>query len=86
MLISVWTNLIASFIFLEGSIVWPSKPKINMRRYFVPGFYWGIYGEEKICHSIRDSGMPIYRYGHLLLHVTKPYLRINFFGSALLVV
>jgi len=50
-----------------------------MHRYFVPGFYWGIYGEEKIHHSIQDSGMPIYRYGRFLLHVTKPYLRVNFF-------
>ena len=37
-LISVWTNPIASFIFVEGSIA-----KINTRSYFVPArFYWGI--------------------------------------------
>jgi len=34
-------NPIAGFIFVEGSIA-----KINTRRYFVPGFYKGIYGEK----------------------------------------
>ena len=41
MLISVWINLKVSFIFIKGCMA-----KINTRRYFVPGFYWGIYGEN----------------------------------------
>jgi len=52
MLISVWTNPIASFIFVKDSMA-----KINTRRYFVPGFHWGIYG-EKFRQKIPDSGMP----------------------------
>ena len=52
MLISVWTNPIASFIFVEGSMA-----KMNTCRYFVPGFYWGIC-REKFCLKIWDSGMP----------------------------
>jgi len=31
--------------------------KISMRRYFVPGFHWGVYGEN----FRRISGMPTYR-------------------------
>ena len=40
-LMSVWTNPIASFIFVEGSMA-----KINTHRYIVPEFHWGIYGEK----------------------------------------
>ena len=49
-MISMWTNPIVIFSTI-GAWMMEQSYKLNMSCYFVPGFYWGIYGEFLIKKS-----------------------------------